>query len=103
MDNRKGQFDQNSEQNAVSASYKHHPLLPVYDIAGNFAGSRGLNLGNNNAPFARISRNHDDRSKRIRAFGSVYAEAKIADKIIKFENIDIELKDLFNKYGYKER
>jgi TonB-linked SusC/RagA family outer membrane protein len=81
MDNRKGGFPQNSEQNAVSASYKHHPLLPVYDIAGNFAGSRGLNLGNNNAPFARISRNQDDRSKRIRAFGSVYAEAKIADKI----------------------
>ena len=81
MDNRKGQFDQNSEQNAVSASYKHHPLLPVYDIAGNFAGSRGLNLGNNNAPFARISRNQDDRSKRIRAFGSVYAEVKIADKV----------------------
>ena len=81
MDNRKGGFGNNSEQNAVSAAYKHHPLLPVYDIAGNFAGSRGLNLGNNNAPFARLSRNQDDRSKRIRAFGSVYAEAKIADKI----------------------
>lgn len=26
----------------------------------------------------------------------------IADKIIKFENIDIELKDLFNKYGYTD-
>ena len=81
MDNRKGEFNQNSEQNPVSASYKHHPLLPVYDVAGNFAGSRGLNLGNNNAPFARISRNQDDRSKRIRAFGSVYAEVKIADKV----------------------
>ena len=65
MDNRKGGFGNNSEQNAVSAAYKHHPLLPVYDIAGNFAGSRGLNLGNNNAPFARLSRNQDDRSKRI--------------------------------------
>ena len=45
------------EQNAVSGSYKHHPLLPNYDIAGNFAGSRGLNLGNNFNPYASQSRN----------------------------------------------
>ena len=29
---RKGGFSNNEEQNAVSGSYKHHPLLPVYDI-----------------------------------------------------------------------
>jgi len=88
MDNRKGGFGNNGEQNAVSGSYKHHPLLPVYDITGpggneygGFSGSRGANLGNNNNPYARLSRNQDNRSKRFRAFGSVFAEAIIADKI----------------------
>ena len=88
LDNRKGGYSNNVEQNAVSASYKHHPLLPIYDISGpggnpygGFAGARGLNLGNNNNPYARLSRNQDDRSKRFRAFGNVFAEAKILDKV----------------------
>lgn len=72
--NRKGGYGNNQEQNAVSGSYKHHPLLPVYDIAGNFAGSRGANLGNNSSPFAVLSRDQDDRNYNLRAFGNVYAE-----------------------------
>ena len=88
LDNRKGGYNNNGEQNAVSVSYKHHPLLPIYDISGpegnqygGFAGSRGLNLGNNYNPYATLSRNQDDRSKRFRAFGNVYAEVKILDKV----------------------
>src|SRR6056300_278234 len=79
LDNRKGGYGNDGEQNAVSAAYKHHPLLPVYDIAGNFAGSRGLNFGNNFNPFASLSRNQDDRGRRSRVFGNVYAELNIAN------------------------
>ncbi|MCP9234838.1 TonB-dependent receptor [Lewinella sp. JB7] len=79
--NRKGGFSNNSEQNAVSGSYKHHPLLPVYDIAGNFAGSRGANLGNNFNPYAVLARDQDDRSYNLRAFGNVYAELDIIDDL----------------------
>ena len=79
LDNRKGGFSNDGEQNAVSGAYKHHPLLPVYDIAGNFAGSRGLNLGNNYNPYASLYRNQDDRSKRIRLFGNAYVKAKLFD------------------------
>ncbi len=75
--NRKGGFGNNGEQNAVSGSYKHHPLLPVRDIAGNFAGSRGANLGNNFNPYASLARNADDRTWNLRAFGNVYAELEI--------------------------
>ena len=49
------------------------------DIAGNFAGSRGLNLGNNYNPYASQSRNQDDRTRRARIFGNVFAELAIAD------------------------
>ncbi len=78
FDNRKGGFGngvdgQDAEQNAVSGSYKHHPLLPVYDIAGNFAGSRGANLGNNFNPVATLNRAQDNRTYRLRVFGNVFA------------------------------
>jgi len=79
LDNRFGGFGNDDEQNAVSGAYKHHPLLPNYDIAGNFAGSRGLNLGNNYNPYASQSRNQDDRTRRSRAFGNVYAQLTIAE------------------------
>ena len=79
LDNRFGGFGNDDEQNAVSGAYKHHPLLPNYDIAGNFAGSRGLNLGNNYNPYASQFRNQDDRTRRSRAFGNVYAQLTIAE------------------------
>lgn len=79
LDNRLGGFSNDQEQNAVSGAYKHHPLLPVYDIAGNFAGSRGLNLGNNYNPYALLYRDQDDRAKRMRAFGNVYGQITIAE------------------------
>ena len=79
LDNRFGGYGNDNEQNAVSGAYKHHPLLPNYDIAGNFAGSRGLNLGNNYNPYASQFRNQDDRTRRSRAFGNVYAQLTIAE------------------------
>ena len=79
LDNRFGGFGNDGEQNAVSGAYKHHPLLPNYDIAGNFAGSRGLNLGNNFNPYASQFRNQDDRTRRSRVFGNIYTQLTIAD------------------------
>ncbi|MFH6604547.1 SusC/RagA family TonB-linked outer membrane protein [Maribacter algicola] len=81
FDNRKGGFSNDSEQNTVSGAYKHHPLLPIYDIAGNFAGSRGANLGNNFNPYAVLHRDQDDRRYRSRVFGNVYASYDILDNL----------------------
>ncbi len=77
FDNQKGFLESDSEQGPVQGSYKHHPLLPIYDIAGNFAGSRGANLGNNFNPYARLSRDQDDRTYRLRLLGNVYADYEI--------------------------
>lgn len=81
FDNRKGGFGNDEEQNAVSGSYKHHPLLPIYDIAGNFAGSRGANLGNNFNPYATLYREQDNRTYRLRVFGNVFASYDITDDL----------------------
>ncbi|MFC4872488.1 SusC/RagA family TonB-linked outer membrane protein [Negadavirga shengliensis] len=82
FDNRKGGFGNNQEQNAVFSSYLQHPLLPVYDIMGNFAGSRGANLGNNFNPVAVLSRQQDNRNMRLRIFGNVYASYDVTDNIM---------------------
>ena len=79
--NRKGGFSNNDEQNAVSGSYKHHPLLPIYDIAGNFAGSRGQNLGNNYNPYAYLFRAKDNRTYNLRAFGNAFASYDILEDL----------------------
>lgn len=79
LDNRKGGYNNDGEQNAISGAYKHHPLLPVYDIAGNFAGSRGQNLGNNFNPYAILFRQQDNRSKRFRLFGNAYMKTRLFD------------------------
>ncbi|MBD3627212.1 TonB-dependent receptor [Cyclobacterium sp.] len=84
--NRKGGFGNgsagnNAEQNAVFSSSLQHPLLPVYDIMGNYAGSRGANLGNNFNPVAVLGRAKDNRNLSLRAFGNVYAQIDLTDNI----------------------
>ena len=81
LDNRKGGFGNNQEQNAVSGSYKHHPLLPIRDIVGAFAGARGANLGNNSNPYATLHRQQDNRTYRLRALGNVYASYELTDDL----------------------
>jgi TonB-linked SusC/RagA family outer membrane protein len=84
--NRKGGFGNgsrgnNEEQNAVFSSSLQHPLLPVYDIMGNFAGSRGANLGNNYNPVAFLERAKDNRNLELRVFGNIYAQVDLTDNI----------------------
>lgn len=81
FENRKGDNNLDEEQGPVAGSYKHHPLLPVFDIVGNFAGSRGANLGNNFNPFAALSRNQDDRIYNLRLLGNVYAAYKLTENL----------------------
>ncbi|QYH37566.1 TonB-dependent receptor [Algoriphagus sp. NBT04N3] len=98
FDNRKGGFGNQEEQNAVSGSYKHHPLLPIYDIAGNFAGSRGANLGNNFNPFAVLSRQQDNRTMRLRVFGNAFASYDINENLQIKTSLGIDGNTLRGRY-----
>ncbi|HLO80654.1 MAG TPA: SusC/RagA family TonB-linked outer membrane protein, partial [Chitinophagaceae bacterium] len=42
----------NGEGTELGFAYRNQPIIPIYDIAGNFAGSRGPNLGNSANPYA---------------------------------------------------
>jgi TonB-linked SusC/RagA family outer membrane protein len=67
-------FDNQSEGNPIAFSYRMQPIVPVLDIAGNYAGTRGSNLGNAQSPYANLDRRKDARQKRVGVIGSLYAE-----------------------------
>jgi TonB-linked SusC/RagA family outer membrane protein len=71
-----------SEGNPVSGVYRAQPIVPVYDIAGNFAGHKGTNLGNAQNPVAQLVRNKDNKYRNMRIFGNVFAEVDIAKNLV---------------------
>jgi TonB-dependent starch-binding outer membrane protein SusC len=72
-----GNFNNLSEGNTISQSYRLQRIIPVYDIKGGFAGSAGAGLGNASSPFAQQERTKNNQSYNTRLFGSLYAEADI--------------------------
>jgi TonB-linked SusC/RagA family outer membrane protein len=64
----------NGEGTELGMAYRNQPIIPIYDIKGNFAGSRAPNLGNAQNPVARRIRAKDARNQNLNIFGNVYAE-----------------------------
>ena len=93
-----GDAENNSESSAISWAYRMQPIIPVYDIAGNYAGTRvGGETGQAKNPVWLLDNNQHDRRKRMKITGSVFA------KITPIEGLSI--KTLFgvnhNSYTYK--
>src|SRR3546814_12734193 len=54
---------------------RHQPLIPVYDIHGNYVGAAVTELGNALNPVSIQERTSNNNANAYRIFGSVYAEA----------------------------
>ena len=74
-------FGNNDEYNPVSMSHRMHPILPVYDIRGNYAGSKVSSTGNAMNPKALLDRNKDDFSRQMRVLGNLYAQVNFTDDL----------------------
>jgi TonB-linked SusC/RagA family outer membrane protein len=74
---RQGNFGNNHEGSQVAQTYRAQPIIPVYDIGGNFAGTLGSNLGNASNPVGQLIRNKNNGYKDLRVFGNTYAEVDI--------------------------
>ena len=66
-----GRYDENSPISPLSAAL----YQPIFDIAGNYAGSKQGNFYGN--PYAILERNKDNHGYSGRLFGNVYAEADL--------------------------
>ncbi|MDR8390052.1 TonB-dependent receptor [Aliifodinibius sp. S!AR15-10] len=80
------QVDALSEGSAIGMSYRQQPIVPVYDIAGNFAGSAGQQLGQAVNPVAQQYRNRNNQALNNRLFGNLYAEVDMADNKLQFRS-----------------
>ncbi len=74
-------FGNNDEYNPVSMAHRMHPIVPVYDIRGNFAGSQVPGTGNAYNPLATLYRNKDDFSQIGRILANTHVQVKIGDNI----------------------
>ncbi len=101
FDERIGQPNGNqSESNPVSFLYRIQPIIPVYDIRGNFAGTSGPDLDNSRNPVAELDRNKDNVNKNIRLFGNAYAEVDILKNLTARTQFGIDY-NLFNVRNYR--
>ena len=64
---------------AVGMALREQPIIPVYDIRGNFGGSNGLGLGDAMNPVAMQYRTRNDRGQVNRVFGNIYADIDFLD------------------------
>jgi TonB-linked SusC/RagA family outer membrane protein len=55
------------------------PIVPVYDIMGNFAGTRASGTGNAGSPMFNLWSNRDDRTKRLIVSGNTYLKLNIME------------------------
>lgn len=65
------------EASPIGWAYRIQTIIPVYDIMGHFAGTRGDKLGNADNPLSILYRAKDNTNKSGQFFGSAYANVKI--------------------------
>ncbi len=68
-------FNNQGEFSPMANLYKMMPIIPVYDIKGNYGGTRvGPELGSDSNPVASQYRRMNNRSNNWNVVGNVYAE-----------------------------
>jgi TonB-linked SusC/RagA family outer membrane protein len=65
------------EDNPISMGFRESPLIPVYDIKGNFAGTGSQGLGNAENPVANLRRTANNKDNDWQVQGNVFAEVDI--------------------------
>jgi TonB-linked SusC/RagA family outer membrane protein len=83
--------DYNGENNPISTVYKNQTIIPVYDIAGNYAGPRGSGLGDGRNSLAVLARAKDNFNRENRLFGNLFAEATVLKDFIARTSFGVNL------------
>lgn len=70
------------EGNIMGKNILSQPIVPIYDIGGNFASGKGVGLGNNTNPLAIAYNGRDNVGKYTRIFGNTFARYNVLDKVV---------------------
>jgi TonB-dependent SusC/RagA subfamily outer membrane receptor len=95
-------YGNNNDSNPIINAYRMQPTIPVYDVAGNFAGNRGTDLDNALNPVALLSRNQDNINKEIRLFGNTFLEIDVLKNLTAKTNLGVDYSS-FNCRQYTPR
>ncbi|MFV0248846.1 MAG: SusC/RagA family TonB-linked outer membrane protein [Tenacibaculum sp.] len=74
----------------IAFLYRAQPIIPVYDIAGNFAGTQSTGLGNGFNSIATSTRNKNNINRTLRALTTLYGEVDIFKDLIFKSNIGLD-------------
>ena len=80
--NQTGMLDNNGETSAVSFAYRNQPIIPVYDVGGNYASAGsapGAQLGNSRSPLESLAKERFNVRKRMNLTANVYANLNIIE------------------------
>jgi len=77
----------------VYDALQYPSIVPVYDINGNFAGNPINDIQN---PLGNLTRNKDNKQKRVQALGNVFASVKVSDFTFK-TSLGLD----FENYNYR--
>ena len=69
-----GMQSNNQESSPISWTYRMQPIVPVYDIKGNFAGSRAEGMGNGENVLFNLYSQRNNWNKGMNVSGNTYAE-----------------------------
>jgi len=99
---RNGNNLDNQEGSMISEAYRMQPIIPVYDIQGNFAGTKATGTGNGENPLATLWRDQNDFSKDLRGIGNGYAEITLmkglsVKSLFGFDYRNNDTKDIFRQ------
>lgn len=92
----------NDESNPIAFAVRSHPLIPVYDVRGNLAGAKGLNLGNARNPLSDPFRSKDNGTKGVHLFGNAFGEVDLIKGMTFRSSFGVEY-NLFNTSAYIPR
>lgn len=70
-------FGNQSEGSPFTTAFRESPIIPVYDIMGNYAGTKSQDLGNARNPYADVARTANNRNNDWSVSGNVFAEVDI--------------------------
>jgi len=72
-----GNRGDNSEGTMISQGYRMQPIIPVYDIMGNWGGTKAPSTGNGANPIAELTRAKNNYANNLRGLGNFYGQATI--------------------------
>ncbi len=98
-------FGNQGEGSPFSVAFRESAVIPVYDIMGNFAGTKSQDLGNARNPYADIYRTKDNRGNDWNINGNVFAEVDLLKHLTFRTNFGGTLNNnyyyFFNYVGYE--